>query len=527
MNPARWVERWAGLEPSRPALVWAGGTLSYAGLHRRTAQVARWLRAQGVGEGDRVAVLLRNGPEILEVFLACARLGAIFLPLNFRSAPGELAFFLEDADPLLLVAGGEFSSALGAHVGEGGGAGGGHSRPVYWVGRPPARGRGYKEATRADPAEPDVREPWGRVDCEAPHVLMYTSGTTGRPKGTLLPYRKTFFNCLGARDFFDLRPGDVMLVALPLFHSGGLLIQACPSLYRGATLVLHRRFDPERLYQDLERYRVTQFLGVPTVYRALLGVAARGRTASLRAAGIGGESATPELVTACLEAGFPLRGLMGQTETSIFLWASPEDLARKPGTVGRPVFHAEVRLVDGEGLPVAPGEVGELQVRGPIAMAGYWRNPEETGRVFQDGWLRTGDLARVDGDGCFYLADRLRDMYISGGENVYPAEVEQVLRELPAVAEVAVVGVADPRWGEVGHAFVVPRAGDQLRAEDVIAHCEGRLARYKWPRDVSFVEELPKTALGKVRKGDLAARATGGGGGDAAASPNRPHGRQA
>jgi fatty-acyl-CoA synthase len=311
---------------------------------------------------------------------------------------------------------------------------------------------------------------------------------------------------LNADIFFKLHFDDVMLVVLPLFHSGGLFIQASPMIYKGATMVIHPRFDAKLTFSDIERYKVTKFLGVPTVYRSLLQVSPeeRGDMSSLQVCAIGGEKTTPELLRQCSGAGFPLRQIMGQTETSILLWASEEDSLRKPGTVGRPVFHAEVEIVDRAGRRVAPGEVGEIVVRGSIMMKEYWQDPVRTEETIKNGWLYTGDLAKKDEEGYFYLVDRAKDMYISGGENVYPAEVERVLREHPDIDEVAVVGVPDEIWGEIGVAYVISRRDRPITAEDLAGFCNGRLARYKWPKKVVMCTDFPRTSLGKVRKNLLA-----------------------
>jgi fatty-acyl-CoA synthase len=339
-------------------------------------------------------------------------------------------------------------------------------------------------------------------DPTEPQVIMYTSGTTGSSKGAVLTHRKTFFNCLNAEIFFKLHMDDVMLILLPLFHSGGLFIQASPALYKGATLILHSRFDPEATYRDIEQYNVTKLLGVPAVYKSLLDVRHQepGDLSSLRVCAIGGEKTTPELLSRCREAGFRLRQIMGQTETSILLWASEDDFLTKPGTVGRPVFHAEVELVDPEGRPVPAGTVGEIVVKGSILMREYWMDPERTAQTLKDGRLHTGDLARVDEDGYFYLVDRVGDMYISGGENVYPAEVERVVEAHPLVKEVAVIGVPHDKWGEVGHAYVICQDGIQPEPAALVKFCKARLASYKIPRGFTFCTDFPRTALGKVRK---------------------------
>jgi fatty-acyl-CoA synthase len=293
-----------------------------------------------------------------------------------------------------------------------------------------------------------------------------------------------------------------MLIVLPLFHSGGLFIQASPVFYKGCTLVLHPSFDPHKTYEDIRKYQVTKFLGVPTVYKSLVKVEAEKRAASssLKVSAIGGEKLTPELMSQFKEAGFCLRQIMGQTETSILLWAHEDDATRKPGSVGRPVFHADVRIVDPQGRRCEPGQVGEIIVRGSIMMTEYWQDPVKTEETIRGGWLHTGDLARLDEEGYFYLIDRKKDMFISGGENVYPAEVERVLRTHPGIEDIAVVGFPDEFWGEVGYAFAMPKQGVELTPEDVIDFCQGKLARYKWPKQVIFTTDFPRTALGKVRK---------------------------
>jgi fatty-acyl-CoA synthase len=342
----------------------------------------------------------------------------------------------------------------------------------------------------------------GPTDPENPQVIMYTSWTTGPAKGAVLSYRKTFFNCLNADIFFDLSFDDVMLVVLPLFHSGGLFIQASPILYKGGTLVIHPRFDPDTTFRDIELYKITKFLGVPTVYRMLIEAVTDKRhdLSSLKVSAIGGEKVMPGLMTQCRRAGFPVRQIMGQTETSILFWAPAEACDQKPGAVGRPVFHAEVGLMDPDGRPVPAGEIGEIAVRGAVMMSGYWRDPAKTRETIRNGWLYTGDIARMDADGYFYLVDRAKDMYISGGENVYPAEVESVLKEHPAVEEAAVVGVPDDKWGEVGKAFVIRRNGATISADQIIDYCRGRLAPFKWPKEIVFCRDFPRTPLGKVKK---------------------------
>ncbi len=507
MNIAWWVQRWSELYPQKTAIIFEGIRITYLGLHQRVNQAACWLQSLGIEKGDRVAVMSKNCPEFIELYLACSRLGAIFVPVNFRLAAPELDYTLTHSSPGLFVFENEYAETV---LGLSPIKGGPRVRLASISQCPLFREvMDYQTGSEACKGKaPFDTESMTAFNPEEPHVIMYTSGTTGLPKGSVLSHRKTFFNCLNADIFFKLHFDDVMLIVLPLFHSGGLFIQASPILFKGATMIIHPRFDPPRVCDDIEEYQVTKFLGVPTVYKALVRVEPEKRAAfsSLKVCAIGGEKSTPELLAQFREAGFSLRQIMGQTETSILLWGSEEDLILKPGSVGRPVFHAEVRIVDREDRPCRRGEIGEVVVRGSIMMNEYWQDPEKTRETIREGWLHTGDMARMDEDGYFYLIDRARDMYISGGENVYPAEIERVLRNHPHIEDVAVVGVPDDRWGEVGHAFVIPKPGADLNPDNVIAFCDTRLARFKWPKKVFFVQDLPRTALGKIRKTVLRAR---------------------
>ncbi len=501
MNVAWWVQRWKELHPEKAAIIFEGSTITYHALHRRANRVSCWLQSLGIEKGDRVAVMMRNRPEFIDLYLSCARLGAIFVPVNFRLTGPELEYILTNAQPRLFV----FDKA---HIQSIRGLNLHHEKPHMLLAcLEPAHSPGKilefaPETRKFDGKRPFLTRSLAPSDPEEPHVIMYTSGTTGAPKGAVLSYRKTLFNCLNADIFFKLHFDDIMLIILPLFHSGGLFIQASPILYKGGTMIIHANFDAAGTYRDIERYRVTKFLGVPTVYRALLekGPPIIKNVSTLKVSAIGGEKVTPELQKLCRDAGFPVRQIMGQTETSILFWASEEDSVKKPGTVGRPVFHSEVLLMDDNGRPVKTGEVGEIAVRGSIMMKEYWKDPARTEETIRNGWLHTGDLARMDEDGYYFLVDRTKNMYISGGENVYPVEVEGVLKEHAAVRDAAVVGVPDDEWGERGKAFVVLKKGANTTCESLLSHCEGQLARYKWPREIVFCEEFPRTALGKVKK---------------------------
>ena len=503
MDTAWWVQRWAELHPDKAAIIFEEHVVSYRELCKRADRTSCWLQSIGIEKGDRVAVMLDNCLEFLDLFLACSRLGAIFVPINFRITALELDYFIKNCRPRLFVHGDDFTRVVASLKINS------YLPPllVSVVGKP-YNDNIYnftEETIKFDGQKAYLSKSLSPSDPEEPQVIMYTSGTTGNPKGAVLSHRKTFFNCLNAEIFFELHFSDIMLILLPLFHSGGLFIQAAPTFYKGATIVLHRKFDPVKIYNDIEKYRVTKFLGVPTVYRELLTVAPKNRAdiSSLKVCAGGGEKLTEDLVEKCAGAGLAFRQIMGQTETSILLWASEEDPLKKPGTVGRPVFHAEVSILDEKGNITKPGEIGEIVVRGSIMMKEYWQDPVKTNETIKNGYLHTGDLARMDEDGFFYLVGRSGDMYISGGENVYPAEVEKVLKTHPDIEEVAVVGIPDEKWGETGHAFVIKKPSSALRDKDVIALCHGRLAKYKWPQKVSFCMEFPRTSLGKIKKNDL------------------------
>jgi len=496
-NVGRWTQQRARIGPDDPAVADAERSLDYRALHERTGRCAGWLAARGVTPGDRVALLLGNRTAYLELVLAAARLGAIAVPLNARLTAPELARLLADCTPRLLV----HEPGLAALA----------ERACVDVDPPPERhdGAGAYEVALAAHAP---REEILPVTPEHPMILMYTSGTTGAPKGALLPHRKTLYNSLNAQLFFGLRPSDRVLVILPLFHSFGLAILSLPTLYAGGAVLLEPRFDAERAWRRVEEERITFLGGVPTQLGRLLEALADAHpapdTSSLRFLFGAGAAVPLEQIRAFEARGLVLKQGFGQTETSILCCLDARDAVRKAGSVGRPVFHADVRVVRRDDLdgPVDGwrdtdvGEPGEIVVRGPITMLGYWKRPEETASTLRGECLRTGDLATRDAEGFLTLVGRARDLYISGGENVYPAEVEAVYAEHPGVAEIAIVGIPDPRWGEVGRAFVVPRDGASLDAEALRAWGAERLAGFKLPREFVAVASLPRTETGKVQK---------------------------
>ncbi len=495
MNIGQWIAKRADLHPDKTAIIFRDEHISYRELNERSNLAANALLAGGVRNGDRVAALLLNCPEFIEVYFACSKIGAIFVPLNFRLTATELEYQMRDSSPRFLFFSGALSEVVRSLSGllEG--------EEVGYVGVGEWRledGRPYSDFVAGAVAV----EPQSAAEFEYPQVIMYTSGTTGNPKGALLSHRKTFWNTFNAELFFDLRHNDVMLIPMPLFHSGGLNVGMVPTLYKGATAILYESFDPEKCCADIEKHKVTLFGGVPTMFNMILrgGYLDKYDLSSLRLLGAGGETVPLSLIKEYQKLGVPFIQLFGQTETSIICSLSEADSVRKAGSIGRPVFHVDVRIVNDQGEEVAPREVGEIILSGPTLMTGYWNKPEATEETIRDGWLHTGDLAYKDEDGFIYFADRRKDMFISGGENVYPSEVENFLSTHPKISEVAVIGVADDTWGQVGEAYIVPAEGQSISLEEIGDFCEGKLARYKIPKNVVLVEEMPRTASGKVKK---------------------------
>jgi fatty-acyl-CoA synthase len=514
-NVAATLEHWARRRGAHLAVCDSDRRLTYTALWDRVGRLAGCLADAGVGRGDRVGIVLANRSAYLEAVFAAAQLGAIALPVHTRLSPRELGFILSDAEPAALVYEADVALAM--------------ERAIALTGVSPklrlVAGSTTSVAEREYEAalvESAHRAEVAPVRPDEPMLLMYTSGTTGTAKGALLPHRKTLFNSLNAHLFFGIRPDDRVLVVAPLFHSLGLLILSVPALYAGATLVLRHGFAPGDVWHTIEAERITYTGGVPTMYQRLYDWRAQSSDAvaidasSLRFMFTAGAAIPVELIHAFERLGLVLKQGYGQTETSILCCLDARDAVRKAGTVGLPVRHVELRVVRCEDVagPVASwressaGETGEIVVRGPITMLGYWRRPDATAETLrEDGWLRTGDLGTRDAEGFIALCGRARDMYISGGENVYPAEIENVYAGHPAIAEIAVIGVPDPTWGEVGRAHAVLRSGASVDPHELNAWGRERLAAFKLPRHWSFERELPRTETGKVQKHRLGSEA--------------------
>jgi fatty-acyl-CoA synthase len=505
----QWLRDRARTTPDRVAIEFPAGDLriGYAELDDRSDRLAAGLTARGLRRGDRIATLTGNRPEHVEVLFACAKAGLVLTPLNPRLTAAELAYQLDDAEPALLLAGAEQAGAAGEA--------GRLARAA-----PPVEllTRAGLDALSAGGGADTLSAGGGRAAGTAPEavrdgdglLLIYTSGTTGRPKGAIL----THANCFWTNLSFDLGCGlhadDVVLQVLPQFHVGGWNVQPLLAWWKGATVVLMTAFDAGAALRLIEERGVTTMMGVPATYLFMAEHPgfATADLGSLRQVVVGGAPMPEPLLEVWLSRGVRIVQGYGLTEAAPnVLCLPPEYAADRVGWAGRPYPHVDVALRDAASgaLLDGPGR-GELLVRGPNVFAGYWRDPRAGAEAVPDGWLRTGDVAERDAEGFYRIRDRVKDMYVSGGENVYPAEVESVLHAHPGIADAAVIGVPDGRWGEVGCAFVVPRPGARVEAEELVAHCRERLASFKVPRHVRTVERLPRSAVDKVLKTELRAR---------------------
>jgi fatty-acyl-CoA synthase len=490
LTHGHWIRERAIVTPARTAIEYGEERITYAELDARSEALACGLLRLGLSHGDRVASLTSNSPEHVELFFACAKAGLVLTPLSWRSAAAELAYQLGNAEPAALFVEPQHDSLAEEAVAES------DSKPQRLV---LARGELDALATENTGCELDASAEDGDD-----LLLLYTSGTTGRPKGARLTHRNCFWTNLSLDRTSEMRGDDVVLQVLPQFHVAGWNVQPLLAWWKGATVVLEPTFEPGRVLELVERRRITTMMGVPANYLFMATDRAFGDAdlSSLRQAIVGGSPMPEALLQTWQERGVAIIQGYGLTEASPnVLCLPPEAAARRLGSAGKPYPHVQVGLADPDsgGLIVGPG-TGELLVRGPGLFAGYWRDQAATDTALRDGWLHTGDVAERDADGFYRIRDRLKDMYISGGENVYPAEIEAVLHEHPAIADAAVVGMPDERWGEVGLAVVVPRAGRSVAEAELLAFCRRRLAAFKVPRAVRFTAELPRSPSGKLIK---------------------------
>ncbi len=501
--------------PDRLAILDAGRSpewrLTYAELNRRTNRLAHWLRHQaGVGYGDRVAILARDRVEHLEAFFACGKLGAIHVPLNWRAHWRELLGMLAQVRPKVLIFEEEFRPAVTGIDASMAAEPAGITHGLHLDGAGLEWSRHYETQLQASP---DSTIGYEKLEAEDIAALIFTGGTTGLPKAARISHRMIAWNSLNTL-IHDVIPGDLYLNVFPLFHTGGLFVYTLPQVILGGTSILLRHFDPSRVLELIEGERVSLFAGVPTMYR-LLTQSPRWPQAdlsSLRFCTSGGAPLPVPLVEQyAREKGVRFKQGFGMTEFGPGVFAlAPEDAVSKAGSIGRPNFFVEARVLDPQGRALGPGEPGELVLRGPSLSSGYFGQPGMEGPALDpEGFFHTGDVAKYDADGYFFILDRLKDMYLSGGENVYPVEIEQALYQHPGVQHCAVIGVPDPKWGEVGLACVVPAPGQSLDEVELLVFLRDRLAGYKVPTRVEFLEQLPLSAAGKILKSVLRARMIG------------------
>jgi len=476
-------------------------TLTFRQWDEQSNQIAHWLVDNGVRKGDRVSIALPNDYCLrwIVAYAGVHKAGAVMVPANTRLSSNEMTAILSHAEiSVMFTCDGllDHARAVRAQVPS--------LRAVVSADGPSDGVLGWDDEL----AGVDASEIQVAVEADDMADIMYTSGTTGLPKGAIITHGMTFWNCVNLGGPAYISPSSVLLTVLPLFHTGGLNCYTNPVLHAGGTVKIMRAFDPGLALQLISdpSHRINTFFGVPSIYQFMAQHPAFAGSdfSRLVIGGVGGAPMPVPLLKVWEERGVALQQGYGMTETSpAVLTLDREDAVRKAGSSGKPVLHTEVRIVRPDGADADIGELGELWVKGPNITPGYWNRPDANQSSFTDGWLHTGDAARIDQEGFYYIVDRWKDMYISGGENVYPAEVENVLHQLAAIAEAAVIGIADAQWGEVGMAIVAVKPGHALTEAEIQAHCEANLARFKRPYVIRFVEALPRNATGKIHKPTL------------------------
>jgi len=495
-----WLAKQADLRPDKTALVDAatGRRFTYPQFHDRAGRFAEFIRREWrLAAGERVALLAPNSSDYFEILWGCAKAEVVLVCLNWRLALPELEFIMRDATPVALVYDPAFADAARALAERLG-----IDRLMALDPTPPPGVVAYEAVLAAASGRPVVMRP--RSLDETWHIL-YTAGTTGKPKGVLQTFGMVFYNALNIGLAIGLTDADVTLNLLPCFHTGGLNMYTNPTFHAGGTAIVQKAFEPGETLRLLAD-EATAMFGVSAVYLFLSQHPDFATTPfkHMRSWAAGGAPIPTSLLETYLARGIEIQFGFGMTETgpTVFLIEKGADRS-KLGSVGKPQLYVDVRIADRHGRDLPPGERGELLIKGPGVTPGYWQRPDVTAEAIVDGWLHSGDVAVRDEDGYFTIVDRWKDMFISGGENVYPAEVENVIYQLPQVAEAAVIGVADARWGEVGRAFVVLKPEQRLSDDAIIAHCQAQIARYKVPKSVIFIDKLPRNAAGKVVKDAL------------------------
>lgn len=500
-----WMERGERYFPDALAVVDVAkkdaGRFTYREMNRRANRLAGFLRdSAGISRGDRVGILAMNGVEFLDAFFACGKLGAVLVPFNWRSHPREIAELVEQTGPKVMIFGDDFR----AGVSEIAPSCKGVSTWMHLDGPGIEGSLPYGETLERREVFPVKND---AVSDEDIVCLLFTGGTTGLPKGAKISYRMIAWNTLNTV-IHELSRGDVTITHTPMFHTGALFVYTLPLLTLGGTVVIMRKWTADDMIELIEREKATVLFCVPTQYQMMMQSSrfATAKLSSLRFLTSGGAPLPIPIIREYRDKhGVPFKQGFGMTEFGPGIFSmDPEFAETKAGSIGKPNYFIDARIVDDDNRPLPVGEVGELVLKGPSACSGYFNNPEASrAAVDADGYFHTGDMARVDDDGFFYIADRKKDMFISGGENVYPAEIEKVLYEHPAVGQCAVIGMPDEKWGEVGRAVVVTKPGASATEEEILAFCRNGLAKYKVPKSVLFVEAMPISAAGKILKREL------------------------
>ncbi len=493
------LQRRAQLTPDRLAIrdTITGTDYTYAAWNAQANQTANYLRSLGVQAGDRVAVYATNSMPYLDIWMACGKIGAILQNLNWRLAPVELRGLIQDAEPVVLAYSGEFAQQVNQLRS-------GIPSVRHYIALDERAQPDDRSIHARDSFPEELTAPRPELDWDSPWVICYTGGTTGLPKGAILSHGNMTWNSVNTVMSWGLDQDDVAILNSPLFHTGGLNVFTLPLIHAGGANILCSGFDAEQVFDLIATGDVTLYFGVPTMF-IMLQQHPRWQEAdfgNLKLVISGGAPCPMPVFERFWERGVDFKTGYGLTEAGPnTFWLPQADVRRKPGAVGFPLMHVDVKIVrPDDGAECDAGEPGELLIRGPHVTPGYWNNPEATAAAIRDGWLHTGDLATRDEEGYYTIVGRLKDMIISGGENVYPAEVESVMYRHPAIKEAALIGVPDEKWGEVGRAVVVVEPGHALNEAELIAFLRGQLARYKVPKSVVFTDTLPKTGAGKIDK---------------------------
>ncbi len=492
-----WLSQWAVYSPEKIAVkeFETGRSLSYGDLNRMSNRLAHHLTVNlGIKKGDRIAVLAENCLEYIILFGSAQKTGCTIVPLNFRLTSAEIDYLLVDASPKMVIWEDKFTEVLN----------GSEQFGIVLEKWPlesladfcdPVDTREQDDAFKTIPVEDDH-----------PIFILYTSGTTGFPKGAVYSHKMLFWNSINTAMSLIINSESRTINVMPPFHTGGWNVLLTPFLHHGGYTCLMKKFDPEVVLKLLQEEQTTIFMAVPTMLKMIADVPGFDEAdfSSLYYLIVGGEPMPIPLIETWQAKGVPVRQGYGMTEVGPNLTSlHQDDAVRKKGSIGRANFYVEIKIVNAKGQESRVNEPGELLLKGPMVTPGYWNNAQATRKSIEDGWFHTGDMVREDEEGYLYVVDRIKNMYISGGENVYPAEVERVILEIPEVSEVAVVGIPDPKWGESGRAFVVRKTASGLSAEDVKAYCKTKLAKFKVPKSVVFLLELPKNDAGKLDKREL------------------------